>query len=104
MPVQTPRLPDDAPFTPAERAWIDGFLAGLFGTPGTGATPETAASSAPAADAPEDFPWHDATLRIDERLQLAEGRPRVRRMMAAMGGRDCGPGGVRFQPHAEAIA
>ncbi|HEX9464315.1 MAG TPA: sulfite reductase subunit alpha [Alphaproteobacteria bacterium] len=103
MTVQTPRLPDDAPFTPAERAWIDGFLAGLFGTPGTGATPETAASSAPAADAPEDFPWHDATLRIDERLQLAEGRPRVRRMMAAMAQQDCGQCGYLCQTYAEAI-
>ena len=26
-----PLIPDNAPFTPAQRAWLNGFLAGLYG-------------------------------------------------------------------------
>ena len=25
-----PRLPDSAPFTPSQRAWLDGYIAGWF--------------------------------------------------------------------------
>ena len=32
MPVAIPVLPDSAPFTPAQRAWLNGFLAGLLST------------------------------------------------------------------------
>jgi sulfite reductase (NADPH) flavoprotein alpha-component len=30
MDVQVPYLPENAPFSPAQRAWLNGFLAGLF--------------------------------------------------------------------------
>lgn len=37
--ITAPSIPDTAPFTPAQRAWLNGFLAGLYsGTPG-GSTP-----------------------------------------------------------------
>ena len=26
-----PLIPDNAPFSPAQRAWLNGFLAGLYG-------------------------------------------------------------------------
>jgi sulfite reductase (NADPH) flavoprotein alpha-component len=41
-----PFIPDNAPFTPAQRAWLNGFLAGLYAQApsGNGA----AAQSAPA--------------------------------------------------------
>lgn len=42
----TPHIPDHAPFTPEQRAWLNGFLAGMFtGTPATAAAPATAALS-----------------------------------------------------------
>ncbi|WP_054686149.1 hypothetical protein [Rhodothermus marinus] len=49
MPM-VPYIPENAPFTPAQRAWINGFLAGLFsmqpirqpvGTPETSPTRPT---------------------------------------------------------------
>ncbi|MDQ3624933.1 MAG: hypothetical protein M3463_21045 [Verrucomicrobiota bacterium] len=39
-----PFIPDNAPFTPAQRAWLNGFLAGIF----SGAQP-AGTSTAPAA-------------------------------------------------------
>lgn len=98
-------LPENAPFTEAQRAWLNGFVAGLLGAerlPASGATP----GPLPAAPAPgsEDFPWHDPTLALEERMKLAEGRPIGRRMMAAMGQLDCGQCGYLCKTYAEAIA
>ena len=42
----TPSLPDTAPFTPEQRGWLNGFLAGLSASTGSG-------SAAPASTAPE---------------------------------------------------
>lgn len=96
MTVLTPRLPENAPFTQAERAWIDGFIAGLF-------APLEGAAAPPLPAEAEEFPWHDATLLLDDRMKLAEGRPRVRRLMAAMAQQDCGQCGYLCQTYAEAI-
>ena len=90
-----PIIPDSAPFTADQRAWLNGFLAGLYG----GA--ETAA--APAAPA-EEFPWHDPALELPERVALAEGRRLPRRLMAAMAQLDCGQCGYLCQTYAEALA
>lgn len=92
-------IPESAPFTPAQRAWLNGFLAGWLGL--QAGTPDAAA--APAA-AEEDFPWHDPTLALEERLKLAEGRPFARRLMAAMGQLDCGQCGYQCKEYAEVIA
>lgn len=50
MPLAAPCLPETAPFTPEQRAWLNGFLAGLYSrqeiAAGTPAAP--AAPSAPA--------------------------------------------------------
>jgi sulfite reductase (NADPH) flavoprotein alpha-component len=94
----TPKLPDEAPFTPAQRAWLNGFFAGLMGGD-AGAAPVAA-----PAPVEEDFPWHDSTLKLPERLALAEGRPLARRLMAAMAQLDCGQCGYLCQTYAEAIA
>src|SRR5258707_496564 len=32
-PVSAPFIPDHAPFTPAQRAWLNGFLAAIFSAP-----------------------------------------------------------------------
>ena len=92
-----PIIPDSAPFTADQRAWLNGFLAGLYG----GA--ETTAAPAPIAPA-EDFPWHDPALELEERLALAEGRSLPRRLMAAMAQLDCGQCGYLCQSYAEALA
>ena len=115
MTYLVPRLPENAPFTPAERAWLDGYLAGLLGS--AASVPQAGGVAAPAADqpaestspaaatpAPDDHSWHDATLPLDERMKLAEGRPAAQRLMAAMAQQDCGQCGYLCQTYAEAIA
>ncbi|MBR0680892.1 sulfite reductase subunit alpha [Roseomonas eburnea] len=94
-----PIIPETAPFTPAQRAWLNGFLAGLYG----GSAGPANASATPPAPA-EDFPWHDPALELGERLALAEGRPLPRRLMAAMAQLDCGQCGYLCKTYAEAIA
>jgi sulfite reductase (NADPH) flavoprotein alpha-component len=98
-----PVLPESAPFSAAQRGWLNGFLAGLLGLAKAGSPP----ASAPASNAPveeETFPWHDSTLPMDERLKLAEGKPHERVLMAAMAQLDCGSCGYLCKSYAEAIA
>ena len=94
-------LPDGAPFTESQRAWLNGFVAGLLGMERAQAAP---GSPAGAAQVDEDFPWHDPTLALDERMKLASGRPLERQLMAAMGQLDCGQCGYLCKTYAESIA
>jgi sulfite reductase (NADPH) flavoprotein alpha-component len=94
-------LPENAPFTAPQRAWLNGFFAGLLGLDGAAASATPGA--APATEE-EDFPWHDETLALDERMKLAEGRAFPRQLMAAMGQLDCGQCGYLCQSYAEKIA
>lgn len=106
-----PVLPDNAPFTPEQRAWLNGFFAGLLGFDGAEAVPAMAANdqAVPAADHPpadadgDEAPWHDQTLPLAERMKLAEGRPLRRRLMAAMAQQDCGQCGYTCEAYADAI-
>src|SRR5262245_29192282 len=88
-------IPDSAPFSPEQRAWLNGFFAGLLSldakasaAPFDGTMPG-AAAKALAGDA-DDAPWHDAAMPMPERMALAEGRPLPRRLFAAMAQQDCG--------------
>jgi sulfite reductase (NADPH) flavoprotein alpha-component len=90
-----PCLPATAPFSPAERAWLDGFIAGLFGE---------AEHSPATVPADEELPWHDPTLALDDRLELAAGRRPEHRLMAAMAQLDCGQCGYLCESYAAAIA
>lgn len=102
MSYVAPLVPENAPFTPSQRAWLNGWLAGFL-APGIASTTDIALGSAAPAPA-EDFPWHDPALSLDERLRLADGRPRERVLMAAMAQLDCGQCGYLCQTYAEAIA
>jgi len=105
-------VPPTAPFSAEQRAWLNGFLAGVLGLDGAPAavalagTPDApAANVEPAAAAPaDDHPWHDPVLALDERLRLAEGRALSLRLMAAMGQLDCGQCGYLCRTYADAIA
>src|SRR2546430_3253075 len=101
-----PRLPESAPFTPAQRAWLDGYIAGWFSFQGDTIIepPRPNASVTAAAAEAEEFPWHDPTLPLEERLALAVGRRPERVLMAAMAQLDCGQCGYLCQSYAEAIA
>jgi len=98
-----PLIPDNAPFSPAQRAWLNGFLSGLYGDAGASGA-STAGMSAAATPEPEDFPWHDPAMELPERMTLAEGRPLAQKLMAAMGQLDCGQCGYLCQSYADALA
>jgi sulfite reductase (NADPH) flavoprotein alpha-component len=103
MSPHIPLIPEDAPFTTDQRAWLNGFFAGMFGP--SGAVSGMVSFAAPQApEAEEEFPWHDPALEMPERLALAEGKALKRRMMAAMAQLDCGQCGYLCQTYAEAIA
>jgi sulfite reductase (NADPH) flavoprotein alpha-component len=107
-------LPENAPFTPPQRAWLDGLFAGVFGLEG-GVTPlsrQDVAKLLPGLidasdEAPEETddgaPWHDPTTPLPERMKLAEGRPLPRRLMAAMAQQDCGQCGYNCKDYADAL-
>lgn len=95
-----PVIPEGAPFSAEQRAWLNGFFAGLYG--GADGAPSQA-SAAPPPPA-EDFPWHDPALALEERQALADGRPLPRRYMACMAQLDCGQCGYLCQTYAEALA
>jgi sulfite reductase (NADPH) flavoprotein alpha-component len=117
LPLPMPSLlPDSAPFTAEQRAWLNGFFAGYLGIEGNGVTPLSPEQGAallsnipplvkatPGDGDDGEAPWHDPALALTERMKLAEGRPLRRRMMAAMGQQDCGQCGYNCQDYSEAV-
>jgi sulfite reductase (NADPH) flavoprotein alpha-component len=116
FPPPTSLIPENAPFTPEQRQWLNGFLAGFVSLEGAGVTvlsPDQAAGllgHGPGAavpgddgDADDSAPWHDPSLVMDERMKLAEGRPLRRRLMAAMAQQDCGQCGYNCADYADKV-
>ena len=99
--LSVPVIPENAPFTSDQRAWLNGFFAGLLST---SASAGPAMVNRPAPVEEEQFPWHDSAITLDERMNLAKDKPLSRRMMAAMAQLDCGSCGYVCQTYAEAIA
>src|SRR5580692_9903393 len=97
-------IPSSAPFSEAQRSWLNGFFAGLLSD---APAPLSAEQGAAVLQGPEgddgEAPWHDQTLPIAERMKLAEGRPLQRRMMAAMAQQDCGQCGYNCNDYSQAI-
>ena len=110
-------IPESAPFSVQQRAWLNGLFAGLFGLSETitpvsdadaakllaglldGAVPSAAGEGA----ADDGAPWHDPAMPLADRMKLAEGRPLPRRLMAAMAQQDCGQCGYNCQDYADAV-
>ncbi len=114
LPPPLPSLvPETAPFSDEQRAWLNGFFAGLISLDGSGITPlssdQAAAllSGAPgAANADDDdggAPWHDQTIPLAERMKMAEAKPMRWKMMAAMAQQDCGQCGYDCKNYSGAI-
>ena len=107
-------LPENAPFTAEQRAWLNGLFAGVFGLEG-GVTPLSKqdvakllpglvdAPAEAAEDADDGAPWHDPAMPMADRMQLAQGRPLPRRMMAAMAQQDCGQCGYNCKDYADVL-
>lgn len=101
-------VPENAPFDEEQRAWLNGFLAGLLGL-GTGETREEfpgderpVALHPPARETPP--PWRDATLTLEQRLHLSDGASLEQRLCSAMAQLDCGQCGSSCQTYADALA
>ena len=111
-------IPESAPFTPEQRSWLNGLLAGLFELEG-GVTPlspdevgkllpsvafgNAAAANAAPAETEDGAPWHDPAMPLPDRMKLAEGKKLQRRMMAAMAQQDCGQCGYNCNDYANAL-
>ena len=103
-PHITPIIPETAPFSVDQRAWLNGFFAGFLAPQPGDAQPVDGAALGLAAVAEDDeAPWHDPSIPIGERMAMAEGKPLQRRMMAAMAQQDCGQCGYNCHEYSKAI-
>ena len=103
------QIPADAPFSPEQREWLGKFLA----TVSTGTAPVPAKTATAAALATEvaetavptaDAPWHDPSLGMPQRMDLAKTKPFADKLMAAMAQTDCHACGYDCRGYADAIA
>ena len=92
-------IPENAPFSSEQRAWLNGFFAAYLGVEAA----RRRATAPPTPTEPEDFPWHDAAMAMPERLALAKDQKPERQLMAAMAQLDCGQCGYLCQTYAEAV-
>jgi sulfite reductase (NADPH) flavoprotein alpha-component len=105
-------VPENAPFNAEQRAWLNGFFAGMLGAQSTAANavaafalPDGAHPQATVAEpVEEETPWHDPAIAMDERLTMAADRSHPMKLMAAMAQLDCGSCGYVCKTYAEAIA
>jgi sulfite reductase (NADPH) flavoprotein alpha-component len=96
-------IPENAPFDEEQRAWLNGFLAGLLGLSAAPRAASSDAGEAPESDGGE-FPWADPQLDLERRLALAGGRPLELRLMAATAQLECGQCGYSCRGYARALA
>ena len=99
-------IPESAPFTAEQRAWLSGVFAAtlLADGQGPGVTDGVAAPKAgPTLADNDDAPWHDPSMKIEDRMQLAKERPLAPRLMAAMAQQDCGQCGYNCADYANAL-
>src|ERR1044071_3239852 len=102
-------VPESAPFTGAQRVWLNGFFAGLLDGDAAALSQQDARALmsgvrlGDAADEHDGAPWHDQTMPRAERMKLAEDRPLAGKMMAAMGQQDCGQCGYDCKTYANAL-
>jgi sulfite reductase (NADPH) flavoprotein alpha-component len=110
QPVLPSLVPESAPFSDEQRAWLNGFFAGLVSLDQvTALSPDQAKALMPPPGGPLDdgddgeAPWHDQTMPLAERMKLAEGKPLRRKMMAAMAQQDCGQCGYNCEDYSNAL-
>jgi sulfite reductase (NADPH) flavoprotein alpha-component len=97
----TPFIPESAPFSPEQRAWLNGFFAGFVAPQLGDAQPVSIEPAGGALE--EDAPWHDPSIPLSDRMSMASGKPLQRRMMAAMAQQDCGQCGYDCHNYSKAI-
>ena len=103
-PTIAPFIPENAPFSEEQRAWLNGFFAGFLAPQPGDAQPISGDAAGMPAEEDDDAPWHDPSMKMDERMKLAEGKAIQRRLMAAMAQQDCGQCGYDCHNYSKAIA
>jgi sulfite reductase (NADPH) flavoprotein alpha-component len=99
-----PTIPESAPFTAPQRAWLNGFFAGLFSRQNGVASPTTTSAPVAAPTAEEETPWHDPAIELPQRMEMAKGKSLPLQLMAAMAQLDCGTCGYLCKSYAQAIS
>lgn len=98
-------VPENAPFDDEQRAWLNGFLAGLLGlsssSPRASVDPPPASGAGPLEGA---RPWNNPSLTLEQRWQLSEGEELPERILSALAQLDCGQCGSSCQGYAQALA
>src|SRR3954452_6349642 len=97
-------IPSSAPFSEAQRSWLNGFFAGLLSDVPTPLSAEQGAAVMDGGEVDDGAPWHDQSMPIADRMKLAEGSPLRRKMMAAMAQQYCGQCGYNCNDYSDAIA
>ncbi|MCC0807299.1 sulfite reductase subunit alpha [Methylobacterium sp. W2] len=98
-------IPENAPFNPDQRSWLSGYFAALLGPAIEGATalaPGDSGGGPKLADN-DDAPWHDPSMPLPDRMELAKERPEPQKLMAAMAQQDCGQCGYNCADYANAL-
>ena len=107
-PKPVPLIPENAPFSADQRAWLNGFFAGLLsldhqpGAVALTAVPGVAVNALKGDG--DDAPWHDPSMAIGDRMALAESKPVRRKMFAAMAQQNCGQCGYLCEDYANKLA
>lgn len=116
MTIQSPTakpmslIPETAPFSVEQRAWLNGFFAGLLsldalpGATAVAGLPDVAAKALGPAPQDDGAPWHDPAMPITERMELAAERPLPRKLFAAMAQQNCGQCGYLCESYADKLA
>ena len=98
-------IPETAPFSADQRSWLSGYFAALLGPAVEGATalaPGEMPGGPKLADN-DDAPWHDPSLPLPDRMEMAKDRTEPQKLMAAMAQQDCGQCGYNCADYANAI-
>src|ERR1700722_10657641 len=106
VPKGAALIPEGAPFSQEQRAWLSGFLAAVLTAPPpaqSAASPGAAPSAGPPLANNDEAPWHDPGMVMDERMKLADGKALAPRLMAAMAQQDCGQCGYNCADYANAL-
>ena len=110
VPKPVPLIPETAPFSNDQRAWLNGFFSGLLSLDhqpsitSVSSVPDIAAKALGGDSDDDDAPWHDPAMAITERMTLAESRPVRRKVFAAMAQQDCGQCGYLCESYADKLS
>lgn len=96
-------VPDNAPFSAEQRAWLGGFFSALIDAPGMTTESTENHGNDPGLADNSDAPWHDPSLPLSKRMMLAEKKPTALKLMAAMAQQDCGQCGYTCADYANAL-